>query len=357
MKNILLVLSVLFGSIVQAQIVDIPDANFKNALVNEICADLDGDGILDDDVDTNNDLEIQVSEAEAVFGINVESRNISSLEGIQSFVNLINLKCPGNDLTTLDVSQNPNLEVLDCSVNLLSTIDVSQNPNLIALLCYLNQLSTIDVTQNPNLVALICPVNNLTTLDVSQNLNLDYLDCAINNLTTLGFSQNPLLRYLDCRINQLTTLDVSQNPNLTSLYCNENELNSLNLKNGNNVDLNYMHARTNLNLFCIQVDDVNYAQNAPNWEKDSSAEYSEFCALGIQNNDIKGFTFTPNPTQDILNVKTENQIETIKIFSLQGELLKQTSNTAIDVSELNSGLYFIQVSVSGKTSTKKFVKI
>jgi hypothetical protein len=357
MKNILIVLFVSLCSIVQAQIVDIPDANFKNTLVNEICADLDGDGVADSDVDTNNDLEIQVSEAEAVLGINVESRNISSLEGIQSFVNLANLRCPGNDLTTLDLNQNANLEVLDCSVNLLTTIDVSQNPNLIALLCYLNQLTTINVSQNPNLITLICPVNSLTTLDVSQNLNLDYLDCANNNLTTLGFTQNPLLRYLDCRINQLTTLDVSQNPNLTSLYCNENELNSLNLKNGNNVDLNYMHAPTNPNLSCIQVDDVNFAQNAPNWVIDSSAEYRENCTLGVQNIDFKYFTLIPNPTQGILNISTEEQIETIRIFSLQGELLKQTSNTNIDVSYLSSGLYFVQVSASGKSSTKKFVKI
>lgn len=50
----------------QAQIVNIPDANFKNALINTICADTNGDGSSDSDVDFNNDGEIQVSEAEAV---------------------------------------------------------------------------------------------------------------------------------------------------------------------------------------------------------------------------------------------------------------------------------------------------
>jgi hypothetical protein len=33
----------LFGVITQAQIVDIPDANFKNALVNTNCVDTIGD--------------------------------------------------------------------------------------------------------------------------------------------------------------------------------------------------------------------------------------------------------------------------------------------------------------------------
>ena len=296
MRNLLLISSFLICSIVQSQIVNIPDANFKNALVNTNCVDTSGDGIGDMDADTNNDGEIQVSEAEAILWLDVTYQFIDSLEGIQNFVKVLELKCGFNWLITLDTSLSPNLRVLDCRGNI-------------------RQLTTFDVTQNPNLEVLICYDSHLITLDVSEN------------------------------------------PNLISLWCYENEFINLNLKNGNNVILIDMVATLNPNLSCIQVDDVNFAQNAPNWVIDSSAEYSEFCLLGVQNNELRDFTLTPNPTQDILNVKTENQIETIKIFSLQGELLKETSNTNIDVSHLSSGLYFIQVSVLGKTSTKKFAKI
>ena len=75
----------------QAQIVNIPDANFKNTLVNTNCVDIDGNGSGDVDVDTNDDGEIQVSEALAVLNLHVESRSIGSLEGIQSFANLEHL--------------------------------------------------------------------------------------------------------------------------------------------------------------------------------------------------------------------------------------------------------------------------
>ncbi|CAG0898805.1 unnamed protein product [Darwinula stevensoni] len=44
-------------------IIDFPDANFKNALVNSKCADTDGDNIFDADVDFNADGEIDVDEA------------------------------------------------------------------------------------------------------------------------------------------------------------------------------------------------------------------------------------------------------------------------------------------------------
>ena len=49
-----------------SQIVNIPDANFKYELVNGGVADL-GNGVWED-VDTNNDGEIQVIEAEVLDG-------------------------------------------------------------------------------------------------------------------------------------------------------------------------------------------------------------------------------------------------------------------------------------------------
>ena len=60
MKNIYLIITLSIGDLGQAQIVNIPDANFKNALVNTLCVDTNGDGIADSNADTNNDGEIQV---------------------------------------------------------------------------------------------------------------------------------------------------------------------------------------------------------------------------------------------------------------------------------------------------------
>ena len=59
---IILIILTLYFNISNGQIVNIPDANFKNALIDE-------------GVDTNNDGEIQVSEAEAVISLNVWSMN------------------------------------------------------------------------------------------------------------------------------------------------------------------------------------------------------------------------------------------------------------------------------------------
>ena len=76
MKNIL-VLLLLFTGIVKGQIVNIPDANFKNRLINTLCVEVGGDFSPDRDVDTNNDGEIQVSEALSVNMLFVDSAEIS----------------------------------------------------------------------------------------------------------------------------------------------------------------------------------------------------------------------------------------------------------------------------------------
>ena len=279
---------------VQAQIVNIPDANFKNALVNTVCADFNGDLDPEDDADTNNDGEIQLSEAQAVLGLVVTQQNIASLEGIQSFTNI-------------------------------GYLNVWQN-----------QLTTLDVTQLPNLHNLFCPDNQITAIDVSQNANLEQFICWENNLTSL---------------------DVSQNPELFRFSCRDNELLNLNVQNGNNTNFVLMWAHNNSNLECIQVDDPSYSNGASGWMKDTNAEYSTLCTLvGVDDFSVEKISIYPNPSSNLLNVHTNSPIDVIKIYSAQGKLIQEHTVSSIDISQLNAGIYFVQIEVDGRLITKKFIK-
>ena len=83
MKKLLLLLAL--PMIGFGQNVNIPDANFKAALVGNIA------------INTNGDNEIQVSEASVFNGtINVYNLNIFSLSGIEAFVSLTVLFCQNN---------------------------------------------------------------------------------------------------------------------------------------------------------------------------------------------------------------------------------------------------------------------
>ncbi len=92
MKKIIIIITTLFiYNLGIAQMVNIPDSAFKFALVNLPVVDTTGNGLPDSDVDTNDDGEIQVTEAEATQNLRFSNFGIESLEGIQSFINLYKL--------------------------------------------------------------------------------------------------------------------------------------------------------------------------------------------------------------------------------------------------------------------------
>ena len=221
MKNIFLLL-LLFTGMAKAQIVSIPDANFKAALI--------ADGI-----DTSGDGEIQTAEAFVVNQLHVDNANISNLIGLSSFVNVTSLYCENNNITFLDLSGNPNINYIKCSSNQLSFLNVSNNIGLTDLLCDDNNLNGINVSNNPNLTDLWVFNNNLTSLDVSSCSSLRILTCSGNALTSLDVSINLALTNLNCSNNQINALNIVGLQNLVTLNCQNNLLANINFSGLSNI--------------------------------------------------------------------------------------------------------------------------
>jgi len=243
----------------------VPDDNFEQALI-----DLGYDTPpLDDFVPTANIANIT--------SLTIDNRNIQNLTGIEDFVALSQLFVQNNQLSTIDVRANTNLQIFWCFNNALPAIDVNNNPNLISLRCEGNDLSTLDISSNPELNVLTCENNNLLSLDVSLNTKLNRLICSNNSLITLDLSNNQELSQLSCDGNALITLDISNNPKINILNCSNNLLNELdasaqtelielncsnnqlcylNINNGNNEDVTLMDFSGNIDLTCVIVDNL-----------------------------------------------------------------------------------------------------
>ncbi len=367
-KYICTLLILIFGSFLcEAQIVNIPDANFKDALVNGQVVDTDFDNIGDSDVDTNDDGEIQISEAEAVSGLYLESYGIVSLEGIQSFINLGFLYCNNNDINDIDLSQNINLTSLYCYENQIVDLNLSQNLNLIHVNCEKNNIDVLDVSQNTSLSTLHCRFNNLSTLDLSNNLELRDLDCTVNNLSALDVSNNKKILFLTCGANNIEELDLSQNSDLYWFQCHDNEeLTFLDLRNGGNSGLSLMWAHNTPNLRCILVDNKIFADGkecglpTSGWCKDGNDIFIEDmvdCVLSSEDFTNIEIILYPNPTNDILILRNNLQVENVNVYSIQGDLIKTIfENDEINVSQLSPGIYFLEVFVKGQRSMFRFVK-
>ena len=132
----------------KAQIVDIPDANFKKQLLltNElipIALNSLGQSIR---IDSNFDGQIQTYEVSYVSQLNLSLINYSvqNLEGIQNFLNLTDLNCSNNPITSINLGSLTNLIKLNCSF--ISQFDLNFNllTNLTELKIAGLQLSSVN---------------------------------------------------------------------------------------------------------------------------------------------------------------------------------------------------------------------
>lgn len=237
-KSLFFILFFLTG-IANAQIVNIPDANFKEALLNYSPI-----------IDTNGDGEIQVSEALNVYTLYINNISFTDTTGLESFSNLTTLYISSTTLTSLDLTPLSQLQyfnsydnLLLVSINFNSLIkDIAINNNnslisidltgLVALTSFLannnDQLSTINFSGNINLGQIVCKNNQqLSSLDVSGLENLTGLDCSNNQLSSLSFVNCPLLHFINCKNNNLTSLNFTGLNNINNFDCSNNMISEI----------------------------------------------------------------------------------------------------------------------------------
>lgn len=68
----------------------------------------------------------------------------------------------------------------------------------------------------------------------------------------------------------------------------------------------------------------------------------------------------PNPVKDNLFIETETNIEEVSIFNATGALINNVqctmNNVQLDITELNSGVYFVKVRTSEGETVRRFIK-
>jgi hypothetical protein len=315
----------------------------------------------------------------------------------------------------LDISNLNQLEYLNCENNLLTSLNITNKPALGYLFCGNNQLTSLTFSNVPNLVNFSCSYNLLTSLNAPASNFYEIFHCSHNLLTSLNLtnvsedywsldvSYNQLTSFVvpkmsfDARLNisgnlytslsflpestiiefnindtNLVSLDISNvfttpiDPDPSDYWFklnNNPDLQSLNVKNGQVYSFNSFYISNNPVLTSICADEVEVliAQIAFG----SNATVSSNCTLGNQDVSSNQMTLTPNPTTGILNVnfETGTNFNEIKIYNTLGQLVKTlavselSSSSSIDVSDLKTGTYFMEISSNYGKTTKKFVKL
>ena len=75
---------------------------------------------------------------------------------------------------------------------------------------------------------------------------------------------------------------------------------------------------------------------------------------------VSNFTFFPNPVNNVLTIKAQASIDSITVYNMLGQtVVRSTPNTndcTVDMSLLQSGAYFVQVSINNTLKTVRVIK-
>ncbi len=215
---------------------------------------------------------------------------------------LKSLNLDNSNISNIEGLQNfVNLETLILSNNSISRIDLNELNKLIVL-----NLSNNDFSNSNN------RVSTIQSLDFSNNLNLEELNVSNTKISSLDVSM----------LTKLTHLDVTENPSLTH----------------------------------VCVADVKATEQNPNFKKDEHTEWRNcgiVTSLGTEENIISIY---PNPTNDLLQI-SGNNISNIQIISLNGNVLIDSVESIISLSNLPQGVYIAKVVVNGVIIPKRVIKL
>lgn len=199
-------------------IINIPDSFFKAFLVWHF--------------DTNEDGEIDLSEAAAVNRIEINSDVIEDITGIEHFRNLQSLTLygpstsqeqpPTGKITHVDLSRNTKLTELNIDHQSIVELDVSHNLELTVLGAGSTPLRHLDISKQKKLARLCLGYSKLEDMDISNSPELSEVHLDNNVLKSVTLGNDPQLYYLDVSNNQLETIDISGCKALNILDCLNN---------------------------------------------------------------------------------------------------------------------------------------
>lgn len=305
-----------FGTTCFSQIINIPDVNFKNKLLQPNSAqNLQGQFV---SVDTNGNGEIEVSEAHNVRVLNsiFMNSNISDLTGLEYFIYIKGLFLSFNQISQFNFP----------SLTLLESLHIGNNP--------------------------------ISSLNVPNHPNIKILHSFDTQISELNFQNAPLLLDIGAGNQPLIAIDVSNKLNLILFKINNTNIKSINIKNTN---LNFNHAgmlwdcwaNIPLTYICCDAEDVpaltTFLTNCGHNLANITIDTTNTCALSNGKFENYNIAVYPNPSTGIFNLTLPEVFNAhVEVFNTLGQKVynhgfENEQHVVLDLNHLQKGLYLLKV--------------
>lgn len=82
--------------------------------------------------------------------------------------------------------------------------------------------------------------------------------------------------------------------------------------------------------------------------------------IGVEENNFDTLKIFPNPAKDILNLASNQPVDSVSIYSLLGQKVMETTledaQATLNISDLNPGVYMLNVTIDGQVANYKIIK-
>lgn len=378
-KKLLILLFVGFCLNIEAQFVTIPDANFVTWLQTNIPSAMSG-----------NQMDTTSSAVTTCHSINVSGQLIADITGVQYFDSLTHLDCSVNHLTNLPVLPST-LQYLDCSVDSITSLPALPN-SLQELICYSNYLQSLP-TLPTSLQGLSCGYNNISCFPSFPSsitrviLSPNPFNCLPNY--TAGMDSATLSMPLcaagnsnGCAISTSCAPGISfflskdaSIPNTWDGYPSYSyQVTTATWYWGDGISTiglypNHTYASGGQYYICVTAfsscgDSANYCYSDSLWRTTSNMVNinminNSTTGISQNTNSFRQFSIYPNPTTNQFFIEANtNEKLTMDLYDVNGRyvLNKIVNNkSAIDVSDLNEGIYTVKIKTAEGIQNKKLV--
>jgi Secretion system C-terminal sorting domain len=284
----------LLSFVAHSQVINFPDANFKNILLTQNLVDTNADGVNDTDVDTNNDGEINQTEALQVTWLSLSGSAITDVTGIEFFTQLTDLGINGCPITSINLSNFSLLWRIWCTNTLVTEINLCGT-----------QVRSLWCTDNPNLTTLYLK-NGIISNDLARNDSQ-----TPPPLHNFEFYNSPLLNYICYDDGEYAAVfyGIGQNTVGKTLT-------------------------TSCNNTCVLSNPIH-------------ATATIFTLYPNPTQDLLN-----------IRLSNSEMVKEVTVYNALGQkLLTINHSTIIDVSTLSQGTYFIRVETDNEKETQPFIKI
>jgi hypothetical protein len=194
--------------------VNFPDSGFRTYVLDQL--------------DTDKDSLLSSSEVVKATYLDINFMNISSVKGIEYLRMLATVNASDNNLDSLDLSHNPNVQDVDIPFNSgLKSINVSACPKLSSLTFNECSIDSIDISNNHNLDYFLADNNNLRKVDFTGDSIATFISLSSNPIDSIDVSSCVALQTFYCDYTGVKHVDVTKNHALTSLYCGGDSISSI----------------------------------------------------------------------------------------------------------------------------------